>query len=133
MREKQERIKTKDYRNFFWKKALAGALSLFSGGVNILFGGGGGMLIVPALRYGMDLDEKKAHASAIAVVLPLSVFSAVIYTVRGVWDVCVGLSVGIGAVIGGAVGALALKKVPKTLLSVLFNVVMIYAGIRFLT
>ena len=91
MREKRADLKTKSKRKIFWKKVLAGVLSTFSGGVNMLFGGGGGMLIVPALRYGFGIDEKKAHASAIAVVLPLSVVSAVVYTLRGVRSVFVGL------------------------------------------
>ena len=90
------------------------------------------MLVVPAMRYGLDAEEKKAHASAIAVTLPLSVFSAVAYTVRGVFDWTLGLVVGGGATVGGVIGAFALKKIPKKLLSALFYGVMIYAGVRFL-
>ena len=90
------------------------------------------MLVAPALRYGLGIEEKRAHASAIAVMLPLSTVSAAIYTMRGVWDVRLGLLVGCGAVLGGAMGALLLKKVPKTALSLLFYGVMIYAGVKFL-
>ena len=114
------------------KKAATVLLGVLAGAANILFGGGGGMLSVPALQYGAEVDEKRAHASAIEVMLPLSVASAVAYTVRGVWDVTLGLTVSAGAVVGGAVGALLLKKVPKGGLSLIFYAVMVYAGIRFL-
>ncbi len=90
------------------------------------------MLAVPAMRYGLDVEEKKAHACAIAVMLPLSIFSAVTYTLRGAYNVKLGFAVGLGSVVGGAIGAVALKKVPKEVLSVLFYGVMIYAGIKFL-
>lgn len=90
------------------------------------------MLVVPAMRYGLEVEERKAHASSVAVMLPLSVISAVAYTVRGAFDWTLGLAVGVGATVGGSIGAFALKKIPKTLLSVLFYGVMIYAGVRFL-
>ena len=114
------------------KKAVATVLGVLAGAANILFGGGGGMLAVPALRYGWSIEEKRAHASAIEVMFPLSAVSAVVYTMRGVGDVALGLSVSAGAVIGGSIGAFLLKKVSKEFLSLFFYGVMIYAGIRFL-
>ena len=124
-------VKGEKVKNGF-KKAFAAILSLLSGIVNVLFGGGGGMLLVPAMGYGLKEEERAAHASTVAVVLPLSLFSAVAHTLQGVYDVKVGVYVSIGAVIGGIIGAILLKKVPKAALSLLFYGVMIYAGIRFL-
>ena len=89
------------------------------------------MLVVPALRFCLGVEEKRAHASAIAVILPLTLVSAVVITLRGVWSVSVGVWVGLGATLGGAIGALVLKKAPKNLLSILFYGVMIYAGVKF--
>ena len=43
------------------------------GVVTGLFGAGGGMLTVPALTFIAKFDEKHSHATAIAVILPLSV------------------------------------------------------------
>ena len=114
------------------KKMGAGLLAGLSGIANSLFGGGGGMLVVPALRYCRDLEEKQAHATAIAVTLPLSLASATSFAVRGVYDVAMGATVACGAVVGGAIGARLLKRVSKELLSVLFYGVMIHAGVRFL-
>lgn len=41
---------------------------------NSLFGGGGGMIAVPLLQR-TGLDEKRAHATAILLILPISLFS----------------------------------------------------------
>ena len=106
-------------------------LGTLAGAANGLFGAGGGMLVVPALTYAVGLDEKKAHATAIAVILPLSLLSFAVYTLKGTSDWGKALSVGVGVVAGGVVGALLLKKVPKKLLSFVFYGVMIYAGARF--
>ena len=111
---------------------LATILGGMSGTANALFGGGGGMLAVPALHFCFEKDEKRAHATSILVMLPLSIVSALIYSVRGVFDLKLGLNVTIGALAGGSIGARVLKKVPKEMLSLLFYGVMIYAGIRFL-
>ena len=87
---------------------------------------------MPTLRKLTDEEEKRAHATAIAVMLPVSVLSAVAYRLRGVGDILLTLEVCGGAVVGGAAGALLMKKIPKGLLSFLFYGVMIYVGIRFL-
>ena len=114
------------------RKVGAALLAVLSGVANGLFGGGGGMLVVPALGKCLKLEEKKAHATAIAVMMPLSLVSGIVYTLRGIYDLSLALSVGAGAAVGGAIGALMLKNVPKGVLSFLFNGIMIYAGIRFL-
>ena len=103
---------------------------LLAGAANGLFGGGGGMLVVPCLTYIGKVEEKKAHATAIAAILPLSVISATVYTLRGIRDFALAWKVGLGVTVGGAIGALLLRKVPKGVLTFLFYGVMIYAGAR---
>ena len=114
------------------KSAAAAILALFAGVANCLFGGGGGMLIVPALGGCMELPEKKAHASAVAVMFPLSLCSVALYVFRGTWDIVLSVRVGIGATMGAVFGAFLLKRMPKKILSVLFYGIMIYAGIKYL-
>ena len=115
-----------------FKHVVAAALAFLSGMVNVLFGGGGGMLVVPAMNRCLEVEEKRAHASAIAVMLPLSLLSAILYTMRGVGDLPLLLYVGSGAVVGAAIGAALLNKMPKRVLSFVFYGVMIYAGIKYL-
>ena len=113
------------------KKAGYLLFGLLAGAANGLFGGGGGMLVVPCLTYLGKSEEKRAHATAIALVLPLSLISATVYTLRCVHDFSLAWKVGLGVSIGGAIGAFLLRKVPKGVLTFLFYGVMIYAGVRF--
>ena len=48
------------------------------GAANSLFGGGGGMIAVPLLQK-TGMSEKSAHATAILVILPVSLLSFVLY------------------------------------------------------
>ena len=112
------------------KKALIVCAAFVAGLANGIFGGGAGMLIVPTLSSLCGLDQKRAHATAIAVVLPLSVLSSVLYTIGGTHDFMNAAYVGFGVAAGGAIGAILLNKTPKGALTVLFYGVMIYAGVR---
>ncbi len=113
-----------------WKKIL---LCLGCGGligaVNGFFGGGGGMICVPLLML-LGLDEKKSHATAILVMLPISIASAIIYYSHGFLDFNVAIFVSIGAIIGSLLGAFFLKKISSKALSYVFSVIMIIAGIK---
>ena len=114
------------------KRLFAVLLALAAGGINALFGGGGGMLVVPAAQRCLGLEERKAHATSVAVMLPLTLCSTIVYSLQGIWDLSMACAVGGGTLIGGALGAFLLKKVPKGFLSALFYGVMIYVGIRYL-
>lgn len=112
------------------KKYLMPLTGLFIGFINGFFGGGGGMLLVPTLKFIGKEEQKIAQATAIAIILPLSLISAIIYTFNGVSDVNVGLSAGSGVIIGGIAGALLLNKLSNKFLSILFYFLMIAAGVR---
>ena len=109
--------------------ALSGA---FVGFLNGFFGGGGGMVVVPMLVILLKLSPKKAHATAILIILPISIISAVISVVNGHYDLAVGIPVGIGVVAGGIIGALALKKINNKNLVKIFAFVMFIAGVKLL-
>lgn len=104
--------------------------SLAVGAVNGLFGAGGGMLAVPVLTYICGLDEKSAHATAIAVILPLCVVGSIVYAVKGSYSVDVILPTAIGVTIGGIIGAKLLKKMSANALSFLFYTLMAFAGFK---
>ena len=99
------------------------------GGVNGFFGGGGGMICVPFLLL-LGLDGKKAHATAILIMLPISIASAIIYYSNGFVDFGIVAYVAIGSVIGAILGALLLKKMPTRALAFIFPIIMIMAGVR---
>lgn len=106
---------------------LAGSLT---GICNGLFGGGGGMITVPTLTALCGYQSKNAHATAIAVILPVSVISAVIYVVKGYFKLKLSVGVGAGVIIGGLIGALLLKKFSDSVINKIFAFVMLAAGIK---
>lgn len=100
--------------------------------INGLFGGGGGMICVPVLIYFASFPIKKAHATAIAVILPLSVVSGLIYFTFFNIKWTIALYTGIGVFAGGILGALLLKKIPNKIILLLFAGLMLAAGVKLL-
>ena len=115
------------------KLVILGLISgVFIGFVNGFFGGGGGMLVVPVLYYIFKLPEKVSHATALFIILPLSIVGSVVYIIKGgVWSLNL-LYSGIGFIVGGIVGAVLLKKANNKVLRIIFASIMLIAGIRLL-
>lgn len=97
-----------------------------------LLGGGGGMLCVPLLIYFFGITTKNAHATAIFIMLLTCIVSGVFYIFAGFYNISQGLYVGIGAVVGGIFGALLLKKLSSGAVQIIFNIIMLIAGIKLL-
>ena len=90
------------------------------------------MIVVPLLTFLLGLEEKKAHATAIFIILPLCIISSVIYIQNGSMDWLKLLYSGIGFIIGGIFGALLLKKLNNKVLRIIFSVIMVASGIKLL-
>ena len=103
-----------------------GALAGFCNG---LFGSGGGMVVVPFLKK-TGLSTVKAHATAIAVILPLTALSIWRYMSFGRADTTVLTMVCIGGIIGGITGSKLLKKFSPRFLHCGFSAVVIVAAVR---
>lgn len=112
------------------KKAAMILAGLFIGAVNGLFGAGGGMLAVPCLTYIGSLDEKSAHATAIALILPLCLVSSIAYGVGASFENGVILPTVLGVTLGGILGACLLKKLSSNVVSFLFYAIMLFAGLK---
>ena len=108
---------------------LKAAFGLIAGFVSGFFGGGGGMTIVPFLEKALQKEDKKAHATAILVILPVTIAGAAVY-LSGGFNWGAGLPAGGGVLLGGAFGALILSKFSNKFLRVIFALIMIIAGIR---
>lgn len=107
-----------------------GAIGLVTGAANGLFGSGGGTIAVPAMVHLLGAEEHRAHATAISVILPLTVVSSVYYISKGYADWGLTLKVTIGGLAGGYVGARLLSKCPEKWLRRIFAIFMAAAGIR---
>lgn len=120
---------TKTKKVGLWIKLITGAIIGF---VNGFWGGGGGMICVPLLQNVIKLPEKKAHATTLLIMLPLSIASLVVYLFSGNLPIVDALKIGVGFVIGGVVGANILKKISNKWLGYLFSIIIIIGGVKML-
>jgi len=113
------------------KKIIQSAfIGTVTGFANGLFGSGGGTLLVPALQRFFKMETHKSHATALTVILPLSILSALIYIRGDTVDWKAVLWITVGGVPGGFVGAMFLTKLSSKWLHRLFGAFMIAAAIR---
>lgn len=114
------------------EKSLKNGQRIFCGALvgaaNSLFGGGGGMLAVPLLIK-TGLKEKSAHATAILLILPVSLLSFLLYVLRGFYNPSVLIPTALGVTAGGAVGAKLLGVLPTETVKKIFCVLQLFAGI----
>ena len=103
-----------------------------TGVISGLFGGGGGMVVVPMLTILCGLKEKKAHATAIAIILPITAISGLIQVLSGNYTLKIGIPTLVGTIVGGVIGALLLKFINNKILIKIFAVVMFVAGVKML-
>ena len=111
-----------------WKFLLTGGLS---GLLNGLFGAGGGMVVVPMLQRD-GLEARRAHATSIAVILPLSLASSALYLSMGrvgFWDAAKFLP---GGLLGAWLGAWLLPRIKTSWLHRGFGVIVLYSAVRLL-
>ena len=102
------------------------------GAVLGLLGGGGSILTVPALAYGLGLEAKAAIATSLLVVGATSLIALVPHARAGHVKWKVGLGFGGVSMIGAFAGGWAARFVPGVVLLVLFAVVMVAAGVAML-
>lgn len=107
--------------------ALTGALA---GLANGFFGAGGGLFLVPLLTRWCGLAPRRAFATSVAVILPLSLCSAAIYFFKGALDFHGCWPYLLGGFAGGAVSGAVFKRVPLTFLRRAFGVLILYGGVR---
>ncbi len=111
------------------KKLLSYLGSVGVGIVNGLLGAGGGMLAVPLLKSA-GAEQKQAHASSIALILPLCIFSAILYLINGRVSISQSLGYMPAGAVGAVIGAWILGKISDKWLRRLFALFMIWAGVR---
>ena len=109
------------------KYAITGALA---GAANGLFGSGGGMFLVPLSTGWSKLEQRRAFATSVAVILPLSAVSAAVYFMKGALDFSAGWPYLIGGFAGGLISGRIFKKVPVKWLRRAFGLLIIYGGAR---
>lgn len=99
--------------------------------MNGLLGTGGGILAVSILKK-QNLEQNKAHATAVGLMFPLSLISLLIYWQKEGEFLSNYWIYFIPAVLGSVVGAFLLKKIKAEKLRLLFAVLIFYSAVRLL-
>lgn len=109
------------------KCIIAGGLA---GLLNGLFGAGGGLILVPLFIGWLHIEEKQAFATSVAVILPLSVVSYVLFHIQGgdVWHDA--LPYLLGGIVGGAISTRLFRSISTVWLHRLFGVLILYGAVK---
>lgn len=106
-------------------------LGALAGAANGMFGSGGGIITVPMLEKN-GAEAKKAHATSIAVTLPLSVISGIIYFSKGAININEAWKFIPFGIVGVFIGSRLLVKLSNETVKRIFGAVMIAFGVRML-
>lgn len=105
-------------------------VGLAAGLLSGVFGVGGGILVVPALVLFVKMDQRMAHGTSLAAVLPISMASLVTYWVQGNVDWPVAAWLAIGAVAGALLGTKLLHVLPHKALAIGFSALLLVTAAR---
>jgi uncharacterized membrane protein YfcA len=101
-------------------------------GAGVVGGGlgiGGGIVMVPVL-VAIGFDRHRSHATSLAAIVLISAAGAASFAAAGEIDLALGLTIGLGGVVGSALGASVMNRMSSRALTATFGVVMLVAGIR---
>lgn len=108
------------------------ASGLAAGTVNGLFGGGGGMLLIPGLQFLSGVEENQLFPMSVSVMLPVSALTLFLSSIRNplpwvdAWPYLTGSAVG-----GVLVGFLG-RRIPTLWLHRILGVMLLWGGVRYL-
>jgi uncharacterized membrane protein YfcA len=95
-----------------------------------LFGVGGGILIVPGLVLVAKMDQRIAHGTSLAAVLPISATSLLSYWAHDHVDWRVGACLAVGALAGAVLGTRLLHVLPHRVLAIGFATLLLVTAVR---
>ena len=102
-----------------------------AGAVNGLFGGGGGMVLVPLLTHTTALTESEIFPASVAIILPICIVSLLFTPDLGdTWHQTVPYL--IGSTFGGILAGVFGRKIPAHWLHRGLGLMLLWGGIRYL-
>ncbi len=107
------------------RPALGG---LITGLFNGLLGAGGGMIAIPFLSK--SIEPKKAHATCVAVILPMCISSALSYISSGAVSISDAAPYIAWGLIGAVFGTILLRKLSNDTIKRIFSLFMLWAAAR---
>lgn len=101
-----------------------------SGIVNGWMGLGAGMMLVPFFENKKGMNSQNAQATMMAFVWPMTLISAGIYWVKGIWRLDAVWILCIGALPGALLGAVFMKKMKNKTVHIIFAIITILSGVK---
>lgn len=108
------------------------ALGVATGFMSGLFGVGGGILMVPGLVFFARFDQRRAHATSLAAMLPIALAGLITYVINDGIDWPLTGLLALGSVFGAVVGTSLLTRLSKRALTIVFAVPLVIAAVRML-
>jgi len=110
-----------------WRVMVVGLLAGLLAGI---FGVGGGILIVPGLMWVLAMEQRRAHGTSLAAVLPISIAGLVPYLVAGNVQWVKAAALVAGSLIGAIYGVKVLAVIDKRRLAFGFAALMVLSAAR---
>lgn len=120
----------KDYKKGKYNMFKKGIIGILAGFISGFFSTGGGMILVPAFVYLLNMDAQKSRGTSIFCILPMVITSSIFYYKSNYINWEIGLLCAIGGAIGGYIGAKLLKKLPEKILKLAFTCFLVYVSYK---
>lgn len=115
--------------NFQFGAILAGALA---GLVNGIFGGAGGMVLIPALGLWTDAEPESLFPLSVSVMLPVCLLSLWLSARTAPLPWLDALPYLIGSTLGGILAGCFGRRIPTVWLHRIFGIMLLWGGVRYL-
>jgi uncharacterized membrane protein YfcA len=112
-----------------WKLVLIGLVAGFVGGG---LGVGGGIVMVPLL-VAVGFDQHRSHATSLAAIVFIAAAGSVSFGMSGEVALGIGVTVGIGGVVGSVIGASVMHRSSSRTLTMVFGVVLLVVALRMIS
>ena len=106
------------------------ALGVLAGFLSGLFGVGGGVLIVPGLVLLLSLDQRLAHGTSLAAIVPIAFAGVAGYAVSDSVDWPVAACLVVGSSVGAVLGTHALHVLSVRVLAITFATALLLTAAR---
>ena len=110
-----------------WRRALA--IGVATGLLSGLLGVGGGIVLVPAL-VASGFVRHQANANSLAAIWLVALAGAATFSLAGEVRWGVGVALGVGGLVGAAIGAQIMKGLSARALALIFGLVLLLTGLR---
>jgi uncharacterized membrane protein YfcA len=104
-------------------------IGLIAGLASGLLGVGGGIVMVPLLVWASSFDQKRAHATSLAAIVPIAAAGAAVYATDLSVDLGIGIALALGTIVGAPIGARLLARSSDATLKIAFGVLQLVIGI----